>query len=462
MATAFIVLAQFAQDIRYAWRGLRRAPGFAAVAILTLALGIGVNTAIFSVINAVVLRPLPYRDPATLVFIDSSPLSLAPSSLVTAWRERARSVSALAGFNGPRAATLVYRGASQQVDSADVTWDFLSLLGVTPGRRPRFRRNRRGSRRAERRHSESRAVATRLRQRPSDCRTDADAHRHPAHHRRCGAGRIPVPRGSRDPGDANANRYAAGRSSHCEHRGLDQRDRTAGFGEHRRDREQRAAGHLQATRRHAVARGSARAGGASCRAAPGPPRRQYPTAPVAGDGCRELRAARRLRQRRQPLARPCLGATARTVLAHGAGCSQEPSRATRAHRSLFCSRFSPRVSASCSPTSPAASLARCWPSGFRTSTRSRSMRACSPSPSRSPSQPGCCALSCRCRASLDCTGRPSSPAARQPSAAAIGCVDCSCRPKRPSPLSSSSARRCSSRPCGISALRIAASMPIDC
>jgi predicted permease len=125
-------LEQLAQDARYALRALRRSPGFAAVAILTLALGIGVNTAIFSVVNAVVLRPLPYRDPATLVLIDASPLSLAPAWLTTAWRERARTLSDFAGFNGPRAATLVHAGASQQIDAADVTWNFLSLLGVAP------------------------------------------------------------------------------------------------------------------------------------------------------------------------------------------------------------------------------------------------------------------------------------------------------------------------------------------
>jgi putative ABC transport system permease protein len=102
------------------------------IAILTLALGIGINTAIFSVINAVLLRPLPYRDPATLVSIDTSPLQLAPPWLTTAWRDRARTLSGFAGINGPRAATLVHEGVSQQIDAADVTWNLLSLLGVAP------------------------------------------------------------------------------------------------------------------------------------------------------------------------------------------------------------------------------------------------------------------------------------------------------------------------------------------
>jgi len=90
------------KDIRYGIRSLLKRPTFAAIAIITLALGIGANTAIFSVVNAVLLRPLPFNDPDHIVWLwDTQPqLSIAPTSLpdFLGWKEQNRSFDHLAAF----------------------------------------------------------------------------------------------------------------------------------------------------------------------------------------------------------------------------------------------------------------------------------------------------------------------------------------------------------------------------
>jgi putative ABC transport system permease protein len=125
-------------DLRYGLRQLLKHPGFTFVAILTLALGIGANTAIFSVVNAVLLRPLPYPQPERLVLIrertnifDSGSVSL-PNYLD--WRGAQRGFTDLALM---RRGDANLSGASSDVEaervgSAHVTYNFLSVLGVPP------------------------------------------------------------------------------------------------------------------------------------------------------------------------------------------------------------------------------------------------------------------------------------------------------------------------------------------
>ncbi len=113
-------------------RSLNRHRSFAIVAILTLAIGIGANTALFSAFNAIVLRPLPYRAPDQLVIITPPVFALTSGRAFEALLQRANQVSSVAGFIGPGAATLLDHGSPTAVDSADVTWNFLSFLGTPP------------------------------------------------------------------------------------------------------------------------------------------------------------------------------------------------------------------------------------------------------------------------------------------------------------------------------------------
>jgi putative ABC transport system permease protein len=131
------------KDIAYALRQLLKHPAFSLIAILTLALGIGANTAIFSVVNAVLLRPLPYTAPHELVWLwGTNPLNDIPKETASYpdyvdWRQQAQSFQAMGGF-AQTSPILTSNGAEpERLPGAYVVGDFFNVLGVEPvlGRR---------------------------------------------------------------------------------------------------------------------------------------------------------------------------------------------------------------------------------------------------------------------------------------------------------------------------------------
>src|SRR5918998_6159727 len=134
-------------DLRYGFRQLVKNPGFTIIAVLTLALGIGANTAIFSVVNAVLLKPLPFPQPNELVAfgavdarasgkVDVSNLSYAD---FFDFREQNRTFAAMATHR-PKGYALVDAGGAQTVQGRKVTAEFFEVLGVKPVRGRGFER----------------------------------------------------------------------------------------------------------------------------------------------------------------------------------------------------------------------------------------------------------------------------------------------------------------------------------
>jgi len=128
------------QDLRYAARMLMKQPGFTLIAVLTLALGIGATTTVFSVVNALVFRPLPFKDPAQLVWIaNTNPGGLSGQTTrvgnLMDWRERNQSFADLAGyfaFSDYGGYRLTGSGEPERLIGFSVTQNFLPLLGVQP------------------------------------------------------------------------------------------------------------------------------------------------------------------------------------------------------------------------------------------------------------------------------------------------------------------------------------------
>ena len=130
------LLEDTARDLRHGVRVLRRAPGFTAGALLTLALGIGATAAIFSVVRTVMLEPLPYRDPDRIVTVWETNRGgtvrnvIAPANFV-AWRERSRTLEHL-GMVGPAGLAMIVDGQPLQTSGLAVSGDVFSALGVQP------------------------------------------------------------------------------------------------------------------------------------------------------------------------------------------------------------------------------------------------------------------------------------------------------------------------------------------
>ena len=127
----------FLQDTRYALRLIRRAPGFAIVTVLTLALGIGANTAIFSIVNGVLLRPLPYAEPDRLVrlylvnpaqSISDGPLSVPD---IVDWRSRSTAIASIAGYMS-LPMIVSGQGDPYEIPTAFSVGDLFGTLGAKP------------------------------------------------------------------------------------------------------------------------------------------------------------------------------------------------------------------------------------------------------------------------------------------------------------------------------------------
>src|SRR5438445_9933890 len=122
-------------DLKFAFRQLLKHPGFTAVAVLTLALGIGANTAIFSVVNGVLLRPLPYREPGQLVQLGMDQSGEASTFIGSATfvevKAQSQSLARIAAYSDGDM-TVTGAGRAERIVSGAVTADFFPMLGVQP------------------------------------------------------------------------------------------------------------------------------------------------------------------------------------------------------------------------------------------------------------------------------------------------------------------------------------------
>jgi predicted permease len=126
------------RDFRYAARSLRKDSRFTIVAVLALALGIGATTAIFSVVNAALARPLPYQDPSRLAWADEFMPHMndwvVPNPEYTNWSTNNHTFEAIAAYDGGGQANLTGAGEAERIETTAITANFLTVLGILPVR----------------------------------------------------------------------------------------------------------------------------------------------------------------------------------------------------------------------------------------------------------------------------------------------------------------------------------------
>jgi hypothetical protein len=134
-------LESLARDLRISLRTLRRTPGFTVIAILVMALGIGANVALFTVVRGVLLKPLPFHDPNRLVMLyeagvhedDTADSNVVSGGMYAEWKKQNRSYSSLALAQGIRVGLSGSGGQlPEKLKSALFSWDLLRTLGVQP------------------------------------------------------------------------------------------------------------------------------------------------------------------------------------------------------------------------------------------------------------------------------------------------------------------------------------------
>src|SRR5580658_9835237 len=126
-------MSRLGQDIRYALRQLNRSRGFAIVAILTLALGIGANTAIFSVIDSILLEPLPFPHQDRLVQIVADPnSSLSPKGWIREYQVRSHALATVSGYSMNTEFNVTGVGNAARAFGSTVSTNLFDTLGVRP------------------------------------------------------------------------------------------------------------------------------------------------------------------------------------------------------------------------------------------------------------------------------------------------------------------------------------------